>query len=197
MCDVRCAMWIFGLAIAMVLEPPWRAFWRLTRARRIPPQMIDSEGGMICAKLRSLLKDPCAIVAGQRRHAQRSWGWAWIQAMSSPEGTLGLRLRLEQGAELRLIARAARMEDQPLGSLARDSCVQVLGDHREHHVDAGGGSGGSQAAPVFDEERIGIDVQRREVLRQLSAAVPMGGDATSVEQSERGQHKGACADGAE
>lgn len=54
---------------------------------------------------------------------------------------VGLHLRLEQRTELRLVAGATGIEHEAFRDLAGDRSVEVVGDHGQGHVDAGGHSG--------------------------------------------------------
>ncbi|MNV64476.1 hypothetical protein D3C71_1571210 [compost metagenome] len=61
--------------------------------------------------------------------------------------------------------------------------------HRQRQVDAGGDPGRSPDRAVVDENRIGLDLQLRMLLRQLLASGPVGDHAPAIEPAAGRQQK--------
>jgi hypothetical protein len=76
----------------------------------------------------------------------------------------------------------------------------ILFDHRHRQIDARRNSGGCVERPVFDEDRIRVDLQPGEALRDVADSAPVRGDSPAVQQPSRceavdaGTHAGDAAD---
>ena len=110
------------------------------------------------------------------------------------ERRVGRGLRLQHRAELRLVARPARIEHEVARDQVGGRRAEIGLDQGQRHVDAGGDAGRGPDLAVDDVERLGIDRQRRETLGQPRAARPVRRHPLAVEQPGRRQHEGAGAD---
>ena len=111
------------------------------------------------------------------------------------------RTRGERGAELRLVARPAQEQHQVARDRERRVAVEILLDHRQREVHAGGDARRGPHLPVAHEDRLGIDLDPRVAPRELRRRRPVRGRAAPVQQAGRGEqerpgaHRGDAAGG--
>ncbi len=103
------------------------------------------------------------------------------------------RARGERGAELRLVAGPAQEQHEVARDRERRVAVEVLLDHRQREVHAGGDARRGPHLPVAHEDRLGIDAHPRVAPRELRRRRPMRGRAPPVQQAGRGEQERAGA----
>ena len=129
------------------------------------------------------------------RSASRSTGQALVEPLARPgeqrrepaAGAVGF----EQRRELRLPARPTVIDHELLRGALGDGLAQILGDERQRQVDSGGDAGRGPHRAVADEDAVGLDADLRIGAGELGGAPPMGGGATTIEQSGRGKDESA------
>ncbi|MNE38691.1 hypothetical protein D3C80_1325980 [compost metagenome] len=82
---------------------------------------------------------------------------------------------------MRLATRTFEKHHQLPRDFEGHGAPQVFFDHGQRQVDAGGHPGRGPDRAVVDEDRVGLDVQLRMLLRQLLATGPVGDHAPAVE----------------
>ncbi len=108
-------------------------------------------------------KMPCAHVGllGQALHGQ-----ILIEMLARPgEQRLeaaARRFQFEQRRELRLPARAAVIDDELLRGRLRDLVAELVGDHRQREIDAGGDAGRAPDVAVLHIDAIGFELARSD-----------------------------------
>ena len=139
---------------------------RQQRARRVEPQALDEMRRRLAGGLGELAIEAALRQAGarrQRRHVERLVEIVLHPVDQRGERRLGRGLRLQQRAELRLVARPPGIEHEvPRDQVGRGGAEVGL-DQGQRHVDAGRDAGRRPDLAVDDVERIGIDLERREV----------------------------------
>ena len=92
---------------------------------------------------------------------------------------------------LRLATSALRGHDHASGNSGGDGGSVVLAHDMERGVDGGGGGD----LPVVDEQDAGIDLDSGVACGQIGGPAPMGGDASTIQESGFGQQERAGAEG--
>ena len=144
------------------------------RARRVEAQVLDEMRRRLAGGLgefaieAALAKPACRASVGTS---------SAVEMILHPvdqrrERRVGRGLRLQQRAELRLVARPARIEHEVAGDQVGGRGAQIGLDQRQRHVDAGGDAGRGPDLAVDDVERVGIDRRAREVARPAARSSP-------------------------
>ena len=95
---------------------------------------------------------------------------------------------------LRLPAVAVRRDDVPARDRGRRVGAAVPADDVQAEVEAGGQPGGREDVAVVDVEDVGVDLDRRELPRELVGEGPVRRRAPAVEQAGVGEDERARAD---
>ncbi|MDT4854454.1 hypothetical protein FQZ97_887580 [compost metagenome] len=95
---------------------------------------------------------------------------------------------------MRLAAGALEVHHQLPRHLHGDVAATVFLHQRQRQVDAGAHPRRGPYRALLDEDRVGVDLDRREALLERVAHGPVGRRAAALEQAGLGQQKGAAAD---
>src|SRR5260370_10260216 len=148
-----------------------QALDRLRRRRAHAPGIDAREVARAHGDARGERRD-AAIVGEMLRRPRVQRGEAAIVA----------RLALEQGAELRLAARALEEDDEMARHAQGDRAAEILLDQSQRQVDAGGAAGRGPDLSLAQEDRVGLDDDSRVAPLQRIAGPPMRYGAPCVEQ---------------
>ena len=130
----------------------------------------------------------------ERRHVELAVEMGLHPVDQRGERRVGRGLRLQQRAELRLIARPPRVEHKPRATWSAERAPEVILDDRERHVDAGGDARRGPHLAVDDKSASASTVTRAGNAARAARSRPVGRRALAVEQAGRGQHERARAD---
>jgi hypothetical protein len=108
--------------------------------------------------------------------------------------TVGFRIEIEHGRELRLSARAAVIDDEVARSGACDLDPAILLDEGEREVDPGADPGRAPDRAVPREDAVAGDLDPGIKALQRSDMAPMRGGDAPVEEAGFGEDEGAGAD---
>lgn len=154
-------------------------------ARRGHPGLADEEAGKIPRTHRGARR--------QAFHAELLVEMLARPAQHRGEPSVGA-IQFQQSRELRLAARPAVIDDQLLRGLARDPLAEIVGDHRQREVNAGGDARRGPNIAIPDIDAVGFEPHPRKAPGEIGTAVPMGGGAPAIEQSQRGNQISAGTD---
>src|SRR5262245_7256493 len=112
--------------------------------------------------------------------------------MQALEASIAM-LQRQGRAELRLAARALEKDNELAGDRQGHARPEIRFDESKREVDAGRDAGRCPDIAVADEDRIGIEFDRRKFFGELRASSPVRDRAAAIEEARGRQQEGTAA----
>ena len=159
-------------------DPVDRIAARPRRARAPPRRAGARSRARVSRRSRRRRRGRSCAGSSPARSARRSTPRSLAEMLARPaqqraEAPAG-PVQLQQRRELRLAAGPAVVDHQLLRGPRARRLAEILGDHGQRQVDAGGDAGRGPDVAVLDEDAVGLEPRPRESVARTRRAVSSG-----------------------